>query len=156
MLNRVTLIGRITNNLELRKANNGNPYCAFTLAVNDVYSNITSFISCFAWNKTSENMTKYLRKGSLISVDGILQSRSVENNRQRQTVINVRADTVSFLESKGSSNQTDYTAFTPKQPNFPNNYSNANLNEQPNNVQSEDNNQSNGITFDGDDAILWD
>lgn len=155
MLNRVTLIGRITNNLELRKASNGNPYCAFTLAVNDVFSNNTSFISCFAWNKTSENMTKYLRKGSLVSVDGILQSRSVENNGQRQTVINVRADNVSFLESKGTAQQNDSATFTSQQPSFSSNSNNTNVNQQTN-VQSEYNNQNNGITFDGDDAILWD
>ncbi len=147
MLNRVSLVGRLTRDLELKNSVNGKPFVAFTLAINNSFNNQASFIPCFAWNKTAENMARYLKKGSLIALDGRLQTRSDNVNGQVTTIVQVIADIVSFLDSKGASAGTNIGG--PSMP-IANDFSNTTF-EQP-----EPQDDNNSITFDGDDAILWD
>ncbi|ALA98551.1 putative single-strand DNA-binding protein [Spiroplasma kunkelii CR2-3x] len=146
MLNRVSLVGRLTRDLELKNSVNGKPFVAFTLAVNNIFNNQASFIPCFAWNKTAENMVRYLKKGSLIALDGRLQTRSDNVNGQVTTIVQVIADMVSFLDSKGASAATNIGGLSMP---ISNDFSNTTF-EQP--EPQDDNN----ITFNGDDAILWD
>ncbi len=147
MLNRVSLVGRLTRDLELKNSVNSKPFVAFTLAVNNSFNSQASFIPCFAWNKTAENMARYLKKGSLIALDGRLQTRSDNVNGQVTTIVQVIADMVSFLDSKGASSATNIGG--PSMP-IANVFSNTTF-EQP-----EPQDDNNSITFDGDDAILWD
>ncbi len=133
MLNRVCLIGRLTKNLELRTSTNGKKYVAFTVAVNSSYNNNVNFINCFAWNKIAENMAKYLSKGSLISIDGSINSRTVKTNEGNRTVLDVNADRVSFLDK-------------------------MNTNKTENNVKEDSKStdeKNNTVSFEEDD-ILWD
>lgn len=107
MINRVVLVGRITKDPVLRKTPNGTSVVSFTLAVN---RNIkkegqpdADFINCQAWGKTAEAMEKYTRKGSLIGVDGHIQTRNYDDkDGKRVYVTEVVADSVQFLESKKS------------------------------------------------------
>ncbi|UZQ29496.1 MAG: single-stranded DNA-binding protein [Spiroplasma phoeniceum] len=146
MLNRVSLVGRLARDLELKNSVNGKPFVAFTLAVNNIFNNQVSFIPCFAWNKTAENMARYLKKGSLIALDGRLQTRSDNVNGQVTTIVQVIADMVSFLDSKGASADTNIGGqSTP----IANDFSNTTFEQ----TEPQD---DNNITFDGDDAILWD
>ncbi|BDV03298.1 MAG: hypothetical protein HPPSJP_0190 [Candidatus Hepatoplasma scabrum] len=111
MLNKVILIGRITNDIELRQTNTGTPLVYFTIAVNRRFRNNnsnnnqqqTDFIDCKAWNGTAETMSNYLRKGSLISVEGRLEvfNSQLENGQYNRRVT-VVVDQFSFLESKGA------------------------------------------------------
>jgi single-strand DNA-binding protein len=106
-MNRVILIGRLTRDPELRTTPSGAALVNFTIAVNRRTQTPgqpdADFISCVAWNKTAENMAKYLRKGSQLAVDGRIQTRNYENQQgQRVYVTEVIADNVQFLDSKGS------------------------------------------------------
>ncbi len=106
MLNRVVLVGRMTRDPELRRTGTGSAVTNFTLALNRGYTSQngerqTDFIPCVVWNKAAENTAKYCAKGSLVGVDGKLQSRSYENQEGRRvTVIEVICDSVQFLETR--------------------------------------------------------
>ncbi len=108
MINRVVLVGRLTKDPELRYTPNGVPVASFTLAVNRPFSNQqgereADFINCIVWRKPAENVANFLRKGSLAGVEGRLQTRSYDNNEgKRVWVTEVVADSVQFLEPKGS------------------------------------------------------
>lgn len=101
MINRVTLTGRITKDLELRKTPNGKSTCTFTIAVNRVGTDDTDYLTIVTWNKVAENISRYCSKGSLVGVDGRLHSRSYDNNEgNRVYVTEVVAESVYFLETK--------------------------------------------------------
>jgi single-strand DNA-binding protein len=117
MLNRVTLVGRLTRDAELRRTSSGKAVASFTLAVNRNFKTgdgqEADFISIVAWGKVAENTANYCSKGSLVSVDGRLQTRNYENNQgQKVFVTKVVADSVQFLETKRNIN---VQAETPKQ-----------------------------------------
>lgn len=111
MLNRVVLVGRMTRDPELRRTANGTPVASFTLAMNRNFSSQNGerqadFIPCVVWNKAAENTAKYCSKGSLVGVDGRLQSRSYQNqDGRRVNVIEVICDSVQFLETRAMSSQ---------------------------------------------------
>lgn len=113
MINCVVLVGRLTRDPELRKTQNGTSVCSFTLAVDRTFKSpgqpTADFISCVAWNKTAELMCQYLHKGALTGIQGRMQTRSYDNQQgQRVYVTEVVADTVQFLEPKGSRNSGGY------------------------------------------------
>lgn len=108
MINRTILVGRLTKDPELRYTPNGVAVCQFNLAVNRPFTNQkgdreADFIQVVVWRKPAENAASYLSKGSLAGVDGRIQTRNYENNQgQRVYVTEVVADSVQFLDSKGS------------------------------------------------------
>ena len=108
MLNRVVLVGRLTKDPELRYTPSGVAVASITLAVNRPFSNQqgnreADFINVVIWRKQAENVANYLKKGSLAGVDGRIQTRSYDNNEgKRVYVTEVVAESVQFLESKGS------------------------------------------------------
>lgn len=103
-MNNVTIIGRITKDLELRTTNNEKSVCEFTLAVNRKGSEGTDFITCVVWNKPAENLVKYQGKGSLIAVVGSLRVEKYQDKedktRYRAYVI---ANSIEYLETKKES-----------------------------------------------------
>ncbi len=101
-MNRVNLIGRITKKPELRYLNVDTAYTKFTIAVNRNYKREeTDFINIIAWRKQAENICNYLDKGSLIAVDGRIQTGSYEDNKgNRRYTFDVVADNIEFLETK--------------------------------------------------------
>ncbi|PTI21355.1 single-stranded DNA-binding protein [Staphylococcus warneri] len=111
MINRVILVGRLTKDPEYRQTQSGVSTAAFTLAVNRTFKNKNGereadFINVVVFRQQAENVSKYLSKGSLAGVDGRIQSRSYENNEGRRVfVTEVVADSVQFMDSKGSNNQ---------------------------------------------------
>lgn len=82
-MNNVTIIGRITKDLELRTTNNEKSVCEFTLAVNRKGSEGTDFITCVVWNKPAENLCKYQGKGSLIAVSGSLRVEKYQDKEDK-------------------------------------------------------------------------
>ncbi len=104
MLNRVVLIGRLTQDPELRYTNSGTAVASFTLAVdrnraNQAGERETDFINIVVWQKQAETVAQYLHKGRLAAVDGRLQIRSYENREgQRVRVAEVVAESVRFLD----------------------------------------------------------
>lgn len=110
MINKVVLIGRLTKDPELRTTQNGKSVCSFTLAVNRKIQQQgqpdADFISCVAWGKSADNMTTYLHKGSLIGVEGRIQTRSYDNQQgQRVYVTEVQCESVQFLEPRRSAEE---------------------------------------------------
>lgn len=104
MLNRVTLIGRITKDLELTNVN-GKQKTYFTLAVNSFSNKETEFIPCTAWDKNAENMSKYLKKGSLIYTEGRLH---LWRNEQTNVIVpQVNVTTVVFLNTKSDASYSN-------------------------------------------------
>ncbi len=110
MLNRVVLVGRLTKDPDLRYTPAGVAVATFTLAVNRTFTNQqgdreADFINCVIWRKPAENVANFLKKGSLAGVDGKLQTRHYEGqDGKRVYVTEVVADSVQFLEPRGSQN----------------------------------------------------
>ena len=106
MLNRIVLIGRLTQDPELRYTKNGIAVASFTLAVDRRYKNAegereTDFIDVVVWRQQAENCANYLSKGKLCAVDGSLQIRSYEaKDGTRRKAAEVIADDVRFLSPK--------------------------------------------------------
>ncbi len=100
MINRVILTGRLTQDVELRRTNDGTPYAFFTIAVNRRQQDQTDFIACTAWRQTAELMNQYLNKGALIGVEGSLQVFTQQKNGQYETRTTVQVSQVTFLESR--------------------------------------------------------
>lgn len=107
MINSAVLVGRLTKDIEIRQTTSGSKTTFFTLAVNRTSKKEgqpdADFISCVAWNKTAELMAQYLHKGSLIGVEGRIQTRSYDNQQgQKVYVTEVVANSVQFLDSRSS------------------------------------------------------
>ena len=105
MINRVILVGRLTKNPEIRKTPNGASICKFTLAVSRKVKTQgqpdADFISCVAWNKTADLMYQYLKKGSLIGIDGRLQTgKFTNNNGETIYTCDVMVESLQFLDKK--------------------------------------------------------
>jgi len=107
-MNRVELIGRITRDPELRYTSSNIATTRFTLAVNRPFQGQdgqqgTDFINIVVWRKQAENVKKYVSKGSLVAVEGRIQTGSYEKDGQRIYTTDVVADSVQFLETKTQS-----------------------------------------------------
>lgn len=111
MLNRVVLVGRLTKDPDLRYTASGIAVANFTVAVNRPFSNQqgdreADFINCVIWRKPAENLANYMSKGSMVGVDGRIQTRSFDGqDGKRVFMTEVVADSVQFLESKNSNRQ---------------------------------------------------
>lgn len=121
-MNKVMLIGRLTTKPELRYTGSNLPYTRFSLAVNRTFNNAqgqreTDFINIVVWRKQAENVCQYLDKGSLVSVEGRIQTGSYDDkDGNKRYTTDVVADSVQFLESKSKSQsrvQEDTTGPTP-------------------------------------------
>jgi single-strand DNA-binding protein len=102
-MNRVNLIGRITSRPELRYTTNGIAFTRFNLAINHGYGDNkkTDFIPIIIWKKQAENVCNYLDKGSLVAIDGRIQTGTYEDkNGKKSYTFDVVADNVEFLDSK--------------------------------------------------------
>lgn len=111
-LNRVVLMGRICNDLELKRTNSGKGVVSFTIAC-DRYSTSeekkTDFIDCTAWGQTAEFVCRNFGKGRNIAVEGKLQIREWQDqsgNKRRNAEIVV--DNVFFADSKPQEKQTNF------------------------------------------------
>lgn len=110
MINRVILTGRLTRDVELRYTSSGVAAGTFSLAVNRQFTNSNGdreadFINCVIWRKSAENFANFTHKGSLVGIDGRLQTRNYENQQgQRVYVTEVVVDNFSLLEKRASDN----------------------------------------------------
>ena len=122
MINRVVLTGRLTKDPELRVTQNQMQICNFTLAINRKFKDANGerqadFINCVAFKSRAEVIKQYFNKGSLVGVEGRLQSRSYENKEgQRVFVTEVILDDFSFLESNNNNNSNNNNQY--KQNNY--------------------------------------
>ena len=155
MLNRVVLTGRLTRDPEVRVSQSNVPVGTFNLAVNRTFADKNGergadFINCVTFNKQAENVGQYLEKGSLVGVDGRLQSRSYENKEGRTIyVTEVVCDSVQFLEprSEQSSNRQN------NQSNMQNYQQNQSQSREQNYVQGQIGNPRNSAKLQPDDDL---
>ena len=111
MLNNVSLVGRLTKDVDLRYTPSNVAVATFTLAVNRTFKNENGdreadFINCVMWRQQAENLANWEKKGALIGITGRIQTRSYDNQQgQRVYVTEVVAETFQLLESKGQGNQ---------------------------------------------------
>lgn len=106
MLNRAVLTGRLTRDPELRTTQSGLSVAAFNLAVDRQYTNSqgergADFISCVIWRKAAENFCKFTSKGSLVGIDGRIQTGNYDDKDGKKVyVTEVVVDSFALLESK--------------------------------------------------------
>ena len=83
-MNKVFLIGRLTQDPQASSFESGHSYCRFSIAVNRAYSrdgeNKADFINIITWDALAQNCVKYLVKGSQVAVVGSIQTGSYEVN----------------------------------------------------------------------------
>ena len=113
MINRVVLVGRLTKDPVLRKTANGVSVTSFTVACTRRFKQEgqpdADFINTVAWNKTADSVSQYTHKGSLVGVEGRIQTRSYDDQSgKRVYVTEVVADSVQFLESKSAAASNAY------------------------------------------------
>jgi single-strand DNA-binding protein len=108
-LNQVTLMGNLTRDPELRQTPTGQNVTSFSLALNRSYKTqngdwqeATDYIDIVAWGPLAERVSQYLSKGRRCLVQGRLQSRSWEQDGQKRSKVEVLANDVTFLDSRGS------------------------------------------------------
>lgn len=112
MINRIVLVGRLTADPEVRYTQSGIAVCRLRLAVDRRFRNAngekqTDFIPVVAWRKLAELCGQYIKKGTLIGVDGSLQMNQWEQDGQKRTTYEVLADNIQFLDRGGSSGGGD-------------------------------------------------
>lgn len=107
-LNQVTLMGNLTRDPELRQTPTGQNVCSISLALNRSYRDqggewqeATDYIDIVAWGPLAERVAQYLNKGSRCLVQGRIQSRSWEQDGQKRNKVEVLANDVTFLDSRG-------------------------------------------------------
>lgn len=107
-VNQVTLMGNLTRDPEVRSTPSGQSVCSFSLALNrayrdknDQWQEATDFVDVVAWGPLGERVAQYLSKGRRALVQGRLQSRSWEQDGQKRSKLEVLANDVTFLDSRG-------------------------------------------------------
>lgn len=106
MLNCAIIMGRLTADPELRTTASGLSVTSFSVAVDRRFQRQgeekqTDFINVVAWRQTAEFVSRYFHKGSMIAVQGSIQTRNYEDkNGNKRTAVKIVADNVSFCGSK--------------------------------------------------------
>lgn len=114
MINRVVLSGRTTKALEVKYTQSGIAVASFTLAVNRQFrdkdgNREADFINCVIWRKGAENLANFTHKGSLIGIDGHLQTRNYQDKDGKKVyVTEVVVDNFVLLESKKDNAKSGY------------------------------------------------
>lgn len=106
MLNHISIMGRLTKDVELRRTASGTAVASFTLAVDRDFSKDkeVDFIDCVVWGKTAEFVSNHFSKGRMAIVAGRLQIRKWEDkNGNKRNSAEVVADNVYFGDSKKES-----------------------------------------------------
>ncbi len=112
MLNNAVIMGRIVADPELRTTANGTPVTSFTVAVDRRFSKQgeerqADFIDIVAWRNTAEHVCKYFAKGSMIAIQGNIQTRMFEDkNGNKRKAVEIVAENVSFCGSKSDNANT--------------------------------------------------
>ena len=106
-MNKAIIIGRIANDLQLVNTTNNYKKCEFSIAVDRVGTDKTDFLTIVVWNKLAENLVKYQKKGSLISVDGSNRvDKYVNENGENRYKHYILANNIQFLGTKADSQST--------------------------------------------------
>ena len=106
MINSVALTGRLTRDVDLRYTQSGIAVGSFNLAVDRQFRSAngereTDFINCQIWRKSAENFANFTHKGSLVGIEGHIQTRTYDNSQgQKVYVTEVIVENFALLEPK--------------------------------------------------------
>ena len=120
-MNKITLIGNLTHDPEVRSTPNGVTVCTFNIAVNRRFApqggeKVTDFFRINAWRQLGDTCAKYLSKGRKVAVIGELQARTYEaKDGTTRMSLDVSADEVEFLSPRQQDDGSGYSA--PRQSN---------------------------------------
>ena len=108
MLNSVILMGRMVADPELKQTPSGVSVAVFRLAVERNYQDKesgqrqTDFINCVAWRQTGEFISRYFSKGSMIAIEGSIQTRQYQDKSgNKRTAVEVIVDQAYFAGDNG-------------------------------------------------------
>lgn len=105
-MNKVIMMGRICNDLELKTTPSGIPTCSFRIAVDRNYQKkgeekATDFFNVVAWRTTAEFVVNWFAKGRLILIEGEMQTRQyTDKNGNSATWYEINAEHVHFTGEK--------------------------------------------------------
>lgn len=105
MLNQVVLVGRLTRDITVNKSEKGSKIATISLAIPRSFKNSegvydTDFVDCIAFDNIAENTCEYCSKGDIVGVKGRVQSRTIENDDKKETVLQIICEKVTFLSSR--------------------------------------------------------
>ena len=117
-INRVVLVGRLTRDPELRALPSGTSVCSLRVACNSTrrdaegeYQEKPNFFNVDIYRASAESVSRYMRKGSRVAIDGRLEWREWETaDQQKRQTVSVVADTVQFLDSPGDRSEQGQSA----------------------------------------------
>ena len=116
MLNVVAIMGRLARDPELRQTTTGKNVASFRIACDRGRRDANGqsqadWLDVVAWDRTAEFVCKYFQKGSLIAIDGRLQSRQYQDkNGQNRTAVEIVTQNANFCGSKESTSQAPQNA----------------------------------------------
>lgn len=112
MLNVIAIVGRLVADPELRTTPAGHSVCSFRIACDRSYvqqgqERQADFIDIVAWRQQADFVSKYFQKGSMIAVEGRLQTRNYQDkNGNNRTAVEVVANNISFAGAKRQDSQS--------------------------------------------------
>ena len=111
-MNKVTLIGRLTKDPEIKLTSNQTQFCNFTIAVDRRFKDSNGqrqadFINCVAWKQTVVFIQKYFKKGNRIGISGSIQTRSYDKDGQKVFITEVLAEEAEFVEAQQQTTQPE-------------------------------------------------
>lgn len=118
MINVVVLTGRLTADPELKTTNTGLSVCSFSIAVERRYKQgeekQADFINIVAWRSSAEFVAKYFKKGSMIAIEGAIQTRKYEDkDGNKRTAFEVVASNVQFADYGKKEDKPEASAADP-------------------------------------------
>jgi single-strand DNA-binding protein len=105
-INSVTLVGRLTKDIDLRKTSSNTSVCNFTVAVDRRFQSqqnggqTADFINCIAWRQSADFLASYATKGTVVGVEGRIQTRSYDGQNGKVYVTEVVADNVQIISPR--------------------------------------------------------
>lgn len=118
-MNKVILCGRLTANPELKQTTSGIATCRFTVAVDRRIANKETgereadFVTCVAWRKTAEFLSKFFTKGKLICLEGSLRNNNYQDKNHSDVThytMEVQVDNIEFCGGKNDSGNSQQSS----------------------------------------------
>jgi len=105
MLNQIIIVGRLTRNITVNKAENGVKVATISIAVPRSFKNVegvydTDFIDCVAFDSIALNTSEYCNKGDIVGIKGRVQSQTVEKDGIKENKLEIICEKITFLSSK--------------------------------------------------------
>lgn len=105
MVNSVMLVGRLAQDIEVKKLDSGKEVTNVALAVNRSFKNLdgvyeTDFFDCVLWEGLAKNASEYCKKGDTIGVRGRLQTDIYEKDGIKHKAVQIIVEKLTFLSNK--------------------------------------------------------